>query len=88
MVATYPMGPLIGNTGLNLTVLSQTGDLDVGVIACPDLVDDVGSIADGFVAAVAELLDAAETASGSHELDSPGSPAPTEAPHVSGAPVV
>jgi len=62
LVATYPMGPLIGNTGLNLTVLSQTGDLDVGVIACPDLVDDVRSIADGFVAAVSELLDAARAA--------------------------
>ena len=43
VVATYPMGPLIGNTGLNLTVLSQTGDLNIGVIACPDLVDDVRS---------------------------------------------
>jgi diacylglycerol O-acyltransferase len=59
VLATYPMGPLIGNTALNLTVLSETGDLDVGVIACPDLVDDVGAIADGFVAGVASLLEAA-----------------------------
>jgi WS/DGAT/MGAT family acyltransferase len=59
VLATYPMGPLIGNTALNLTVLSETGDLDVGVIACPDLVDDVGAIADGFVAGVAVLLEAA-----------------------------
>lgn len=64
LVATYPMGPLIGNTGLNLTVLSQSGELNVGVIACPALVDDVRSIADGFVAAVAELLEAAERESG------------------------
>jgi WS/DGAT/MGAT family acyltransferase len=64
VLATYPMGPLIGNTGLNLTVLSQTGDLDVGVIACPDLVDDVGAIATGFVAGVAALLDAAHLAPG------------------------
>ena len=55
VTATYPMGPLIGNTALNLTVLSQSGDLDVGVIACPDLVDDVGAIAEGFVAGVADL---------------------------------
>ena len=62
VAATYPMGPLIGNTGLNLTVLSQTGDLDVGVIACPDLVDDVRAIADGFIDGVAELLAAARQA--------------------------
>jgi diacylglycerol O-acyltransferase / wax synthase len=59
VVATYPMGPLIANAGLNLTVLSQTGELDVGVIACPDLVDDVRAVADGFLAGVAELLKAA-----------------------------
>ena len=63
LIATYPMGPLIGNTGLNLTVLSQGGDLDIGVIACPDLVDDVRAIADGFVDAVSDLLAAAGRAS-------------------------
>jgi diacylglycerol O-acyltransferase / wax synthase len=62
LVGCYPMGPLIGNTGLNLSVLSRTGALDVGVIACPDLVDDVRAVADGFVAAVADLLEAAESA--------------------------
>ena len=61
--ATYPMGPLITNTALNLTVLSQTDDLDVGVIACPDLVDDVGAIAAGFVAGVGELVEACDQAS-------------------------
>ncbi len=59
VLATYPMGPLLGSAGLNLTVLSQTGVLDVGVIACPDLVDDVRAIADGFVIGVAALLDLA-----------------------------
>jgi WS/DGAT/MGAT family acyltransferase len=61
VLATYPMGPLIGSTGLNLTVLSQSGDLDVGVIACPDLVDDVGAVAAGFRAGIADLLDAARS---------------------------
>jgi diacylglycerol O-acyltransferase len=56
LVALYPMGPLIANTGLNLTVLSHDGKVDVGIIACPDLVDDVGEIADRFVDAVAELV--------------------------------
>jgi hypothetical protein len=53
------MGPLIGNTGLNLTVLSYDGELNVGVIACPELIDDVGELANGFVEAVADLLAAA-----------------------------
>ena len=56
LVALYPMGPLIANTGLNLTVLSHDGKVDVGIIACPDLVDDVGEVADRFVAAVGELV--------------------------------
>jgi diacylglycerol O-acyltransferase len=59
VLATYPMGPLLGDAALNLTVLSQTGVLDVGVIACPDLVDDVRAIADGFLVGVAALLAAA-----------------------------
>ncbi len=58
VTATYPMGPLIANTALNLTVLSQSGDLDIGVIACPDLVDDVEAIAEGFIDGVAELREA------------------------------
>jgi len=93
VVATYPMGPLIANTALNLTVLSQSGDLDVGVIACPDLVDDVEAIAEGFVAGVAELRAAAaaqEPFAGdgtepSHPAPS-GAPRPTSRPRTQGAP--
>jgi hypothetical protein len=50
------MGPLVANTGLNLTVLSHDGNVDIGIIACPDLVDDVGELADRFVDAVAALV--------------------------------
>jgi WS/DGAT/MGAT family acyltransferase len=56
VTGVYPFGPLMEGTGLNLTVLSRCGDLDVGVIACPDLVDDPDAIVDGFAAAVSELL--------------------------------
>jgi len=59
VTAVYPNGPLIGNTGLNLTVLSQESTLDLGVIACPDLVEDVAAIADGFLDGVAALRKAA-----------------------------
>jgi WS/DGAT/MGAT family acyltransferase len=55
----YPLGPLLANTGLNVTVLSRTGELDVGVIACPDLIPDVAAVTEGFTAAVEEMLLAA-----------------------------
>jgi diacylglycerol O-acyltransferase len=55
LVSVFPMGPLIANTGLNITVISHDGSVDVGIIACPDLVDDVGEIADRFVTTLAEL---------------------------------
>jgi diacylglycerol O-acyltransferase len=53
--ATYPMGPLLPGSGLNVTVLTNLGNVDVGVLACPDLVPDVAEVATGFEAAVAEL---------------------------------
>jgi diacylglycerol O-acyltransferase / wax synthase len=57
--ATYPMGPLIEGSGLNVTVLTNLGNVDVGILACPDLVPDVADLARGFEDGVAELCDAA-----------------------------
>ena len=59
--AVYPFGPLLPGAGLNITVLSNMGNLDVGLLGCPDLVPDLWEIADGFPAAVAELLAAASS---------------------------
>ena len=57
--AVFPLGPLLPGAGLNITVLSNMGKLDVGMLCCPDLVPEVWEIADGFPAAVATLLDRA-----------------------------
>jgi WS/DGAT/MGAT family acyltransferase len=57
--AIYPLGPLLPEVGLNVTVLSDMGTLDVGLLACPDLVPDVWAVADGFAAAVERLHTAA-----------------------------
>jgi diacylglycerol O-acyltransferase len=54
--AVYPLGPLLPGAGLNITVLSNMGSLDVGLLCCPDLVPEVWEIADAFPAAVATLL--------------------------------
>ena len=51
----YPFGPLIEGSGINVTVLSNMGNMDFGVIACGDTVPEVWQIADGFGEAVAEL---------------------------------
>lgn len=59
--AVYPFGPLIEGAGLNVTVLSNMGNVDVGVIACRETVPDVWDLTDGFEEAVAELRGAAET---------------------------
>ncbi len=56
VLATYPMGPLIEGSGLNVTVLSNMGNLDVGVMACPELAPDVQDLADGFEREVEALL--------------------------------
>jgi len=61
LVGIYPMGPLIANAGLNVTVLSLDGAIDVGVIGCPELVEDVGELADRFADALNDLVELAAT---------------------------
>jgi WS/DGAT/MGAT family acyltransferase len=56
--AMYPLGPVFHGAGLNITAMSLTGKLDIGIIACRDLVPDVWRLADEFETALKELLDA------------------------------
>ena len=53
--AIYPLGPLLPGAGMNITVLSNLDRLDVGVMACPDLVDDVWELVERLPAALDEL---------------------------------
>jgi diacylglycerol O-acyltransferase / wax synthase len=55
--AMYPLGPIIGGAGLNITVMSLNGELGIGIIACPDLLPDLWCIADAFPDALKELLE-------------------------------
>jgi WS/DGAT/MGAT family acyltransferase len=55
VLATYPLGPLMEGSGLNVTVLSQCDDLLIGVTACPDLVPNPTALVDGFCDEVATL---------------------------------
>jgi WS/DGAT/MGAT family acyltransferase len=54
--AMYPLGPIFHGAGLNITVMSLNGKLNVGLISCPELLSDLWDMADGFVTGMAELL--------------------------------
>ncbi|HEX5143308.1 MAG TPA: WS/DGAT domain-containing protein, partial [Mycobacterium sp.] len=54
--AMYPLGPIFHGSGLNITVMSLSGKLDVGLISTPELLPDLGDLADDFAVAMKELL--------------------------------
>lgn len=54
--AMYPLGPIFHGAGLNITVMSLNGRLNVGLISCPELLPDLWDLADGFAAGMADLL--------------------------------
>ena len=56
MVAAYPLGPVLEGAGLNISVVSYAGFVDVGMISCPRAVAEPGKIARGFERGVEELL--------------------------------
>ena len=58
--AVYPMGPCGEGMGLNVTVLSNMGRLDIGVLACTEAVPDPWEVTQAFSRAVGELLIAAD----------------------------
>jgi WS/DGAT/MGAT family acyltransferase len=59
VLAIYPMGPLLPGAGVNITILSNMGSVDMGIIADRDTVPDVWRIAEGLEDGVRALLEAA-----------------------------
>lgn len=59
VIGMYPLGPIFHGSGLNITVMSLNGTLNVGLISCPELLPDLWDMADGFVAGMKELVAAA-----------------------------
>lgn len=55
LVAAYPMGPIMDGAGLNITVLSYRNHVDIGFMACRDLVPDVWELAGAVQPAFDEL---------------------------------
>ncbi len=62
LVGMYPMGPIFDGAGLNVTVLSYLDSIDVGLMACREMVPELWNLADAFPGALADLVKAAETA--------------------------
>jgi hypothetical protein len=56
--ARYAFGPIFHGSGLMVIVMSQGGNLDIGLVACPDLLPDLWDVADAIPAALEELLNA------------------------------
>jgi WS/DGAT/MGAT family acyltransferase len=54
--AMYPLGPIFHGSGLNITVMSLTGKLDVGLVSCPELLPDLWEMADDFAIELDELV--------------------------------
>jgi len=59
VIGFYPFGPVFHGAGLNVTVLSNDGHLDVGLIACRELAPHLWELADNLAPALAELRHAA-----------------------------
>lgn len=57
---TLPMGPVMEGAGLNITVLSYMDHVDIGFMACRELVPDVWDLVDHVEEAMAEMLAAIE----------------------------
>jgi len=57
--AMYPLGPVFHGAGLNVTVFSSEGHLNLGVIACKEQVPDPWPIVEAFVDDINVLLKAA-----------------------------
>ena len=64
LVAWYPMGPIFDGSGLNITVMSYSGVVHFGLVACPDAVPSVGAIAGYLYEIMTALLKAAKEVEG------------------------
>jgi diacylglycerol O-acyltransferase len=54
--AVYPLGPIFHGSGLNITVMSLNGKLDIGITSCPDLLPNPWALADEFAVELDTLL--------------------------------
>lgn len=56
----FPLGPILEGAGLNVTVVSSADTMNMGLVACPDIVPNVASIGEYFAEGIAVLKARAE----------------------------
>ncbi|MGN6606301.1 MAG: WS/DGAT/MGAT family O-acyltransferase [Jatrophihabitans sp.] len=76
----HPFGPILHGAGLNITVISYDGHVDVGLIACREQAPDLWSLADDMAPALQELVDAARAKTATAPADVTTSAAPHTQP--------
>ncbi|MGD9618416.1 MAG: wax ester/triacylglycerol synthase family O-acyltransferase [Mycolicibacterium sp.] len=64
VLGIHPMAPLAEGANLNVTAVSYGGTFDVGIVACPDNIEDVESIARSIEDVIGELKTTAEERTG------------------------
>jgi hypothetical protein len=69
-----PLGPVMEGAGLNITVLSYMDSVDLGLIACRELMPDLWDLANDFVDSMDELKKVAADHSGEPEAAVPAQP--------------
>src|SRR5689334_16252151 len=67
VLGIHALAPLFEGANLNITAVSYGDTLGVGIVACPDNVDDVASVARGIEDVVGELKMAADEKTGQSE---------------------
>jgi len=60
LVGIWSMGPILENVGLNVTVWSYLGELNFGVVACPETMPGLGDFPNALREALEELQKAAQ----------------------------
>jgi len=58
ILGMYPLGPVFHGAGLNVTVMSNNGRLNLGVIACRESVPDVESLVRHFAPELERMVQA------------------------------
>ncbi len=58
----YPLGPVFHGAGLNITVMSNNGEVHVGVIACRESMPDAEALVKHFPTELARLREAVDAA--------------------------
>ncbi len=78
--AMYPLGPVFHGAGLNITVFSLAGQLNIGLIACRELSPDLWDLADAMESALNDLVQAADAEGGTGPAGVPAGTGPSETP--------